>query len=82
VKSRELREKIGLSRTEWAHALNITVRTVERWEDESHEPTGIAVEVMRGIADALAEPRADPARIGRAVSRGIASLLFHVLAHL
>ena len=78
MKSQALRERLGLSRAEWARALNVNERTVARWEEDGADPGGIASEVMRGIDNALAEG-ADAVRVGRRVSLGIGSLLFQEL---
>ncbi len=74
MKSAALRERLGLSRSEWARALNVGVITVKRWEDEGTDPGGLATEVMRGILTAL-EDGAEPVHVGRIVSMGIGSLL-------
>jgi len=76
--SRDLRERIGLSRAEWARALNVNERTVVRWEDEGVDPGGPATAIMKGIDNAIAEG-GDPLRIGRRVSLGIGSLLYQEL---
>lgn len=81
VSSKNVRERIGLSREEWARALNVNTRTVTRWEDEGIDPGGLAAEVMRGIAGALDEG-ADPVRVGRIVGLGIGSLVFTELLRL
>jgi transcriptional regulator with XRE-family HTH domain len=76
VKSKTLRERLGLSRADWARALNVNERTVSRWEEDGTDPGGLASEVMRGISNAL-EEGADAARVGRLVSLGVSSLLFY-----
>lgn len=78
MKPRAIRERIGLSRSEWARALNVNERTVARWEDEGADPGGLATEVMRGVSSAL-EEGCDPKQIGRLLSLGIASVLFYEL---
>lgn len=78
MKSSDLRERIGLSRAEWARALNVNERTVARWEEDGVDPGGLAAEVMRGISSAL-EEGAEPIRVGRMVGLGVGSLLFHEL---
>lgn len=77
ITSASLRARIGLSRAEWARALNVNERTVARWED-GQEPGGVAAEVMRGISSALDEG-ADPKRVGRLVSLGVGGLLYYRL---
>jgi transcriptional regulator with XRE-family HTH domain len=78
VSSQAIREKLGLTRAEWARALGVHERTVMRWENDHTDPGGLAGEVMRGIAGAL-EEGAPPDRVGRLVSLGIGSLLFYEL---
>ncbi len=78
MKPSELRERLNLSRAEWARALNINIATVKRWEDDDADPGGLAAEVMRAVNNALAEG-ADAARIGRLLSLGIGSLLYYSL---
>lgn len=76
--SRELRERIGLSRADWARALNVQEVTVKRWEDHGIEPGGSAEEIMRGIEAALEE--IPPARVGALVALGgIRSLICYAL---
>lgn len=75
MKSMELRNRIGLSRAEWARALNVNERTVARWEEDGVDPGGLAAEVMRGIHNAL-EDGADPQRVGRKISLGIGAMIF------
>ena len=53
MKSRPLRERLGLSRSEWARVLNVNLRTVGRWEIEDRDPGGTATAIMRGIDNAL-----------------------------
>lgn len=55
MKSQPLRERLGLSRAEWARVLNVNLRTVGRWETEDRDPGGTATAVMRGIDNALRE---------------------------
>ena len=73
--SAAIRQKLGLSRSDWARALRVNERTVARWEDGNVDPGGLALEVMRGIASAL-EEGVDAKRASRMVSLGIGSLLF------
>lgn len=80
MNSAEIRAALGLSRSEWAHALNVAERTVMRWEDEGAEPTGLAAEVMRGIGSAL-EEGCDAARVGRLIGMGIGSFIYYGLTN-
>lgn len=78
MKSTALRERLGLSRAEWARALGVNERTVVRWETDEVDPGGLASEVMHGIENALDEGL-DPERVGRQVRLGIGALIFHEL---
>lgn len=69
MQSRELREQLGLSRGDWARALNVKDITVKRWEDQNVDPAGLALEIMLGIQAALDEGL-DPVRVGKLVSLG------------
>ncbi len=80
MKSTTLRERLGLSRAEWARALNVNERTVARWEDEATDPGGLASEVMKGIQFAI-DQGSNAREVGRLVSLGIGSLLFYGLTH-
>ena len=75
MKSAALRERLGFNRTEWAAALGVNNRTVERWESGAHDPTGLAAEVMRGIANALAGG-AELEHVKRLVGMGVSTLLY------
>ncbi len=75
-----VRETLGLSRAEWARALNVNVATVRRWEDAGADPGGLAVAVLRGITAAL-DDGADPTRVARVVSMGISSVLCYGIHH-
>lgn len=77
--SRELRELLGLSRGDWARALNVQEVTVKRWEDQGIEPGGSAEEIMHGLEAAIGDGVA-PARVGSLVSLGgIRSLICYAL---
>ncbi len=78
MRSSDIRERLGLSRADWARALNVNVMTVKRWEDDGTDPGGLASEVMRAITNAL-DDGADAKLVSRKVSLGIGSLLFHGL---
>ena len=78
VRSKDIRERLGITRSDWAKALGVNEKTVSRWEEEHVEPGGLAHEVMRGIASAL-EEGANAERVGRLVELGIGSLLFYGL---
>ena len=53
MKSAQLRERLGLTRGEWARVLNVHERTVARWEVEERDPGGTATAVMQGNDKAL-----------------------------
>lgn len=75
----ELRELLGLSRADWARALNVQEKTVERWEDSRTSPGGLAEEIMRGLLTALDEG-VDPRKIGSLVNLGgIRSLICYAI---
>ncbi len=78
MKSQQLREALGLSRIEWAHALNVNERTVSRWEDGGVDPGGTSAAVMKGIASAL-EEGVDPQRASRLIGLGISALVYYRL---
>lgn len=74
-----LRERLGITRAQLAHALGIHERTVMRWETETSTPTGLAAEVLYGIARAI-DSGADAAAIGKLIAdQGISALLCHGL---
>lgn len=79
TRCRRLREQLGLSRVEWARALNVQEITVKRWEDQGIEPGGSAEEIICGIEAALAQG-ISPDRIGALVNLGgIRSLICYAL---
>lgn len=75
----ELRELLGLSRADWARALNVQEITVKRWEDAGTSPGGLADEIMCGLTAAIDEGM-DPRKIGSLVNLGgIRSLICYAL---
>lgn len=78
--SREVRETLGLTRIEWARALNVNERTISRWEDLGVDPGGLVTVVIKGIDRALAEG-ADPAKVSRIVGMGIGPLVYTHLSN-
>jgi len=54
---REVREQLGLNKSQWALILNVTYQTIHRWEAENtrSEPTGTARAVLAAIKVALDE---------------------------
>lgn len=69
----ELRAKIGMDRKQFARALGVSDRTVERWESGTR-PEGLAGDVLMGIADAI-ESGVGPAAIGRVLSSGVRQIV-------
>jgi transcriptional regulator with XRE-family HTH domain len=74
VKASDLAERLGITNAQLARALGINVRTIYRWADGSSAPTGITLEVLCGIDDAL-EAGADASRIGREITCGVRALV-------
>ncbi|HZJ65930.1 MAG TPA: antitoxin Xre-like helix-turn-helix domain-containing protein [Kofleriaceae bacterium] len=80
--AKEIRERLGLTTSEWASALGVNERTVRRWESDDDDPSGAADEILRGIEIALGEG-ADPATIGRKLAiHGAGDLLARQLVAL
>ena len=56
---RHLREQLGMTQEQFAHALAVTVSTVNRWENAHAAPSGLAWRAIQeftqrhGIADDL-----------------------------
>jgi len=73
-----LREQIGLSQSDLARALNVSLMTVKRWEEQGIKPSGLAADVIRGIGAAI-EDGADPKSVGRTVRMGIGALICYGL---
>jgi len=48
---RELRVKLDMTQEEFAHALGITVSTVNRWENGHSEPSKLARASIVGLAE-------------------------------
>ena len=51
TKIRELRNRMGMTQEEFAHALGITVSTVNRWENGHSEPSKLARASILGVAE-------------------------------
>lgn len=80
VNAGKIRKALGLSRGRFARALNVTERTVQRWDAGEFPPTGAAQEILAGIHMALEDEGADVERISRRVSVGIATVLHRGLS--
>ncbi len=52
----QVRDRLGLSRAEFAKLLGVDTRTVYRWEAGQSAPTGSAEAVLLGIEQALKAP--------------------------
>lgn len=74
----KLRKRLGLEQSDWARALNVSLMTVKRWEEQGIKPSGLADDVIRGIANAI-EDGADPKSVGRTVRMGIGALICYGL---
>ena len=44
---RQVRETLGLSQAEFAAMMNVSVRTIQDWEQERRKPSGPAVALLR-----------------------------------
>ena len=73
--SAEIRERLGLSRSELARALGVAEPTVARWEKKDHAPSGVAAEIFNAIENALGLG-VDPKLIARRLKLGIAALIY------
>lgn len=47
---RSLRQKLGITQEEFAHAVAVTVSTVNRWENAHSEPSKLAWKAIRELA--------------------------------
>jgi len=47
---RVLRQKLGMTQEDFAHAVNVTVSTVNRWENQHAEPSRLALRAIEDIA--------------------------------
>ena len=51
IRIRELRIRLDMTQEEFAHALGITVSTVNRWENGHSEPSKLARSSIVGLAE-------------------------------
>jgi DNA-binding transcriptional regulator YiaG len=47
---RELRPRLGMTQEEFAHAIAVTVSTVNRWENGHANPSKLAWRAIQGLA--------------------------------
>jgi len=46
----QLRQRLSMTQEEFAHAIGVTVSTVNRWENGHIEPSRLARKAMQGLA--------------------------------
>ncbi len=51
-----LRHRLNMTQEEFAHAIGVTVSTVNRWENGHIEPSRLARKAMQGLASQAAIP--------------------------
>src|SRR5512139_1148176 len=51
-----LRRRLNMTQEEFAHAIGVTVSTVNRWENGHIEPSRLARKAMQGLASQAAIP--------------------------
>lgn len=52
----QLRQRLAMTQEEFAHAIGVTVSTVNRWENGHIEPSRLARKAMQGLATQAAIP--------------------------
>ncbi|MCH8619601.1 helix-turn-helix domain-containing protein [Undibacterium sp. TS12] len=52
IDAREVREKTGLSQSDFAIVMNVSIKTLQNWEQHRREPTGAADSLLRVFAAA------------------------------
>lgn len=52
----QLRQRLSMTQEEFAHAIGVTVSTVNRWENGHIEPSRLARKAMQGLAAQAAIP--------------------------
>lgn len=53
---RELRARLGMTQEEFAHAIAVTVSTVNRWENGHANPSKLAWRAIQGLAKKRGTP--------------------------
>jgi len=59
---RELRTRLGLTQEEFAHAIAVTVSTVNRWENGHASPSKLAWRAIQGLLRKRGTGRERPGR--------------------
>jgi len=52
----ELRRRLKMTQEEFAHAIGVTVSTVNRWENGHIEPSRLARKAIEGLANQTSTP--------------------------
>ncbi|MFZ6655766.1 helix-turn-helix domain-containing protein [Undibacterium sp. TJN19] len=52
IDARQVREKTGLSQSDFAIVMNVSIKTLQNWEQHRREPTGAADSLLRVFAAA------------------------------
>jgi putative transcriptional regulator len=47
-----VREKMGLSQSEFAHLMNVSIKTLQNWEQRRRNPTGPAAALLKIVLTA------------------------------
>ena len=56
----ELRRRLKMTQAEFAHAIGVTVSTVNRWENGHIEPSRLARKAIEGLASQVSAPADAP----------------------
>ena len=74
-----IRKALGLTQKELAHALNVHVQTVWRWE-ASRPPEGLPLEVLRALQNVVKVlPQETLHAVGRKLALGLGSVIYYGL---
>ena len=79
--TKTIRLSLSMTQRQFAKALNVNERTVQRWEDGDANPSGAVAEVLEGIRMAIEESRgkAGRRRVKNRVMLGIANTVYREL---
>lgn len=69
-----LRQAFGLKRNVFARALNVNTATIDRWENGTSKPKGLATVVLQAL-QSVAERAPDARLLGGQLSLGIGALV-------